>query len=101
MRKVRLATAATRAALAVCAVWGLVSTDCRSAQPWDAGRYAQRNILLITVDTLLADHPGAYGYERATSPAIDGIAAEDGHHRLNVSAILIDFLSDEKASISV
>jgi len=32
---------------------------------------AARNILLITVDTLRADHLGIYGYERPTSPAID------------------------------
>jgi arylsulfatase A-like enzyme len=31
---------------------------------------------LITIDTLRADRLGAYRYERATSPAIDAIAAE-------------------------
>ncbi len=34
------------------------------------------NVLLISVDTLRADHLGCYGYERPTSPAIDGLAAE-------------------------
>lgn len=29
------------------------------------------NILLITIDTLRADHVGLYGYERATTPQID------------------------------
>ncbi len=33
------------------------------------------NVLLITIDTLRADHLGAYGYGRATSPAIDALAA--------------------------
>lgn len=33
------------------------------------------NVLLITVDTLRADHLGAYGYHRPTSPRIDEIAA--------------------------
>ena len=28
-------------------------------------------VLLITIDTLRADHLGAYGYGRATSPHID------------------------------
>jgi len=32
------------------------------------------NVLLITIDTLRADHLGAYGYERGTSPALDELA---------------------------
>jgi arylsulfatase A-like enzyme len=36
---------------------------------------ARRDIVLIVVDTLRADHLGAYGYPRDTSPAIDGMAA--------------------------
>ena len=35
------------------------------------------SIVLITVDTLRADHLGCYGYTRDTSPNIDGLA-EDG-----------------------
>ena len=39
-----------------------------------AGPSAPRyHVLLITVDTLRADHLGAYGYERETSPAIDAL----------------------------
>jgi arylsulfatase A-like enzyme len=34
------------------------------------------NLLLVTIDTLRADHLGCYGYGRATSPAIDALAAE-------------------------
>ena len=34
------------------------------------------NILLITVDTLRADHLSVYGYPRATSPVLDRLAAE-------------------------
>ncbi len=34
------------------------------------------NLLLVTVDTLRADHLGCYGYGRPTSPAIDALAAE-------------------------
>ncbi len=34
------------------------------------------DILLLTVDTLRADRLGAYGYDRATSPRIDGLLAE-------------------------
>ena len=35
-----------------------------------------RDVLLITIDALRADHVGAYGYERATTPNIDALAAE-------------------------
>lgn len=33
------------------------------------------NFLLISLDTLRADHVGAYGYPRETTPNIDGLAA--------------------------
>jgi len=34
------------------------------------------NVLLITIDTLRADHLGTYGYRRKTSPHIDALAAQ-------------------------
>ena len=34
------------------------------------------NILLITADTLRADHLGCYGYHRSTSPNIDALASK-------------------------
>ena len=34
------------------------------------------NVLFVVLDTLRADHLGAYGYHRATSPNLDAIAAE-------------------------
>lgn len=34
------------------------------------------NILLISVDSLRADHLGCYGYPRATSPHLDALAAQ-------------------------
>ena len=34
------------------------------------------NVLLITIDTLRADHLGAYGYRRNTSPRIDALARQ-------------------------
>ena len=43
------------------------------------------NILVYMIDTLRADHLGAYGYERATSPNIDALAA-DGTLFLNAIA---------------
>jgi len=35
-----------------------------------------KNVILILVDTLRADHLGAYGYARPTSPNVDAFAAE-------------------------
>jgi len=37
---------------------------------------APRIVLLVSIDTLRADHLGVYGYERFTSPVLDAIAAE-------------------------
>ena len=34
------------------------------------------NVILISIDSLRADHLGAYGYERRTSPAMDRLAHE-------------------------
>ena len=32
------------------------------------------NVLLVSIDTLRADHVGCYGYPRATSPTMDSLA---------------------------
>jgi arylsulfatase A-like enzyme len=34
-----------------------------------------RNVLLVSIDSLRADHLGCYGYDRPTSPTIDRLAA--------------------------
>jgi arylsulfatase A-like enzyme len=51
--------------------------------PFGDGRYGavpsgltRPNILLITIDTLRADHVGCYGYERDTTPRIDALCEE-------------------------
>src|SRR5262249_29171263 len=44
--------------------------------PVPAAVPADLNFLLITIDTLRADHLGCYGYARPTSPVIDRLAAE-------------------------
>jgi arylsulfatase A-like enzyme len=54
------------AALAL-AVLTLLGSPASAAQP---------DVIVITADTLRADHLGAYGYSRATSPAIDRFARE-------------------------
>src|SRR5579885_816106 len=38
--------------------------------------YALPNIVIIAIDSLRADHLGCYGYQKATSPAIDALADE-------------------------
>ncbi len=40
-----------------------------------AGQVMPANIILVSIDTLRADHLGCYGYERPTSPNIDALAA--------------------------
>src|SRR5688572_2959486 len=46
----------------------ILQGSCRSREHF--------NVLLITIDTLRADHLSAYGYARKTSPAIDEVASE-------------------------
>jgi arylsulfatase A-like enzyme/cytochrome c-type biogenesis protein CcmH/NrfG len=52
---------------------GLMMISC-ARPPASAPR--ARNLLLITVDTLRADHVGAYGWTRARTPALDRLARE-------------------------
>ena len=41
-------------------------------------RQSDLNVILITIDTLRADHVGAYGMDRARTPVLDALAAEGG-----------------------
>jgi glucan phosphoethanolaminetransferase (alkaline phosphatase superfamily) len=50
----------------------LLLLGCASAQPEDGAP----SILLITIDTLRADHLGAYGFSSGTSPHLDALADE-------------------------
>jgi len=47
-----------------------------AGEPTAPSASAQPNVLLISIDTLRADHLSAYGYERTTSPNIDALARE-------------------------
>jgi arylsulfatase A-like enzyme len=40
------------------------------------GADGPRHVVLISIDSLRADHLGAYGHDRATSPALDALAAD-------------------------
>ncbi len=53
------------------------STSSSETPPQDAARYSfAPNVLLVTIDTLRADHLSCYGHFRETSPHIDALAAE-------------------------
>ena len=61
--------------------WALLTgllLGCRPAE--EAGpvgpETARPNVILISIDTLRADHLGCYGYERATSPALDALCED-------------------------
>jgi hypothetical protein len=52
-------------------------TSCGARSPDSAGpSFAGRDIVLVSVDALRADHVGAYGYSRATTPRIDALARD-------------------------
>jgi arylsulfatase A-like enzyme len=70
-----------RAALVVAMLALVGCGERRAAAPSPSPRQARlpgvsRNILLITIDTLRADHLGVYGYRRNTSPRMDALARE-------------------------
>jgi len=58
--------------LSSCALALLLFASCRPPPPRDAGP----DIILISIDTLRADHLGCYGYPKPTSPAIDAFSRE-------------------------
>src|SRR5262249_35985834 len=51
-------------------VVGLAVSSCGPRRP------AIRSVLLISIDTLRADHVGSYGFPRPATPHIDAIARE-------------------------
>jgi arylsulfatase len=53
-----------------CTLFLVHSSGCHSRKPVDT------NLILITIDTLRADHLGCYGYPRDTSPSVDGLAKQ-------------------------
>jgi arylsulfatase A-like enzyme len=55
---------------------GAVTALFSAARIVPAAASGDANLLFITIDCLRADHVGAYGYGRPTTPRIDGLAAE-------------------------
>jgi choline-sulfatase len=62
-----------RAGLALVAV--AIVAGAGASWWWLARRPARPSVLLVTIDTLRADHVGAYGHTTAATPALDGLAA--------------------------
>lgn len=53
-------------------IQSLAMTACSTGAP--SAKPQARNVLLVTIDTLRADHVGAYGYARARTPVLDALA---------------------------
>ena len=66
MRRAALAVALVAAAVVIVALVGLGLRD-RARRP--------ASLLLVSIDTLRADHLGSYGYAAAARPILDGLAA--------------------------
>ena len=58
------------------AACGSADSTGSSLQQADPSSDVPRHLVLVTVDTLRADHMGVYGYPRKTTPFLDGLAAE-------------------------
>ena len=74
-------TAAVVAAVAVAALAGVGPAATEVGAPAPAAgtsspTHGRPNVVLISLDSLRADHVGCYGYERETTPAVDRLAAE-------------------------
>ena len=54
----------------------LAVTSETTRRPSEEKSFERLNVLLIGVDTLRADHLGAWGYPRPTSPHLDALAGE-------------------------
>ncbi len=52
----------------------LMASSCKKDQTPAAGKAGRPNIIVLTVDTLRADHMALYGYHRDTMPAIEAFA---------------------------
>ena len=62
--------------LAFCLALATAAACSHEASPTKDAPAAVHNVLLITIDTLRADHVGAYGYRSARTPALDALARD-------------------------
>ncbi len=61
-------------ALLMAALLAVVAGSCRRSKP--AAPTSTTNVLLVMIDTLRADHVGAYGYDKPTTATLDELASE-------------------------
>ena len=57
-------------------MWAALVLACGGPEAPEPPRTDLPDVLLVTIDTLRADHVGAYGYERDTTPNLDRLARE-------------------------
>lgn len=68
--------AAAIAVVAAALVWQVRRTSGIPTQPLPAGALKGANVLLVTIDTLRADHVGSYGSTANLTPRLDALARE-------------------------
>src|SRR5215471_2384890 len=54
----------------------LLAGACASRAPASKATPSVRNVVLMTIDTLRADHVGVYGYSAARTPTLDALARD-------------------------
>ena len=71
------APAARSSTVAIAVLLGvhLALTACARPGPEGSSSVPRPNLVLISIDTLRADHVGVYGYDRPTTPNLDALAA--------------------------
>jgi arylsulfatase A-like enzyme len=74
-RRQKQAAALLALGLALPALWLPAALAERAREAAESAR-PQRRVVLVTLDTTRADHLGAYGYARDTSPNLDRLARE-------------------------
>ncbi len=72
--------------LLICMVALLAALFPYGLERYTLWRSAPENVVLISVDTLRADHLHCYGYHRETSPVLDRLAREGAMFRQAVSS---------------
>lgn len=55
-------------------LWWIQNSGDEPDNPTPSSYEAPRNLVVISIDTLRADHLGCYGYDKNTSPNIDAVA---------------------------
>lgn len=66
----------TRPSLAWCFALAAACAACRAPGPGTTAPPHARHLVIVTIDTLRADHVGAYGARSAATPHLDGLARD-------------------------